>query len=112
VRRKLTGADELLEQLDDFGLAGNFSDRPFVVFGHERRGFFASEFFVFLVEFGVTVGFAARLLQDSYASPRRTRRNHKRRVGKPESALKLTGLDICSARGYGGAKFKSIAAIS
>ena len=43
MRRKRIGADELLEQLDHFRLAGNFSDRPFVIFGHERRGFFASE---------------------------------------------------------------------
>ena len=32
VRRKRTGADELLEKLDDFRLAGNFSDRSFVIF--------------------------------------------------------------------------------
>ena len=36
MRRKGTGADELLEQLDHFKLAGNFSDRPFVIFWHER----------------------------------------------------------------------------
>jgi hypothetical protein len=60
-----------------------------VIFGHERRGLFAAEFFVFFVEFGVTVGFAERLLQDFYPIPRRTRRQDKRRAGKPESALKL-----------------------
>jgi hypothetical protein len=38
VRRKRTGADELREQLDHFRFAGNFSGRPFVIFGHERRG--------------------------------------------------------------------------
>ena len=32
-RRKRTGADDLLEQLDHFRLAGNFSDRSFVIFG-------------------------------------------------------------------------------
>jgi hypothetical protein len=84
VRRKRTGADELLEQLDHFRLAGDFSDRPFVIFGHERRGFFAGEFFVFFVEFGVTVDFAERLLQDFYLIPRRTRRQDKGRAGKPE----------------------------
>jgi hypothetical protein len=31
--RKRTRADELLEQLDHFRLAGNFSDRSFVIFG-------------------------------------------------------------------------------
>jgi len=32
VRRKRTGADEFLEQFDHFRLAGNFSDRPFMIF--------------------------------------------------------------------------------
>ena len=74
MRRKRTGADELLEQLDHFRLAGNFSDRPFMIFGHERRGFFAGEFLVFFVEFGVTVDFAERFLQDFYPILGRTRR--------------------------------------
>jgi len=81
VRRKRTGADELLEQLDHFRLAGNFFDRHFVILGHERRGFFAGEFFGLLVEFGVPVGFAERLLQDLYPIPRRTRRKDKRQNG-------------------------------
>jgi uncharacterized iron-regulated membrane protein len=41
-----------------------------------------------LVEFGVTVGFAERLLQDFYPIPWRTRRQDKRRAAKPERALK------------------------
>lgn len=36
VRQKRAGADELLEQLDHFRLAGNFSDRPFVIFVYGR----------------------------------------------------------------------------
>ena len=36
MRRERTGADELLEQLDHFRVTGNFSDRLFVIFGHER----------------------------------------------------------------------------
>jgi hypothetical protein len=45
VRLKRTGADELLEQLDHFRLAGNLSDRLFVIFGRERVGFLAGELF-------------------------------------------------------------------
>jgi hypothetical protein len=49
---------------------------------------------VFLVEFGVTVGFAERFLQDFYPIPRRTRKPDKGRAGKPESALKLHELAL------------------
>jgi hypothetical protein len=44
MRRKRTGADELLEQFDHYRLAGNFSERRFVIFGHERRRFLAVSF--------------------------------------------------------------------
>jgi hypothetical protein len=57
VPRTRTGAGKLLEKLDHFRLAGNFSDHPFVILGHERRGFFAREFFVFLVKLGIAVLF-------------------------------------------------------
>ena len=44
MRRKRTGA-ELLEQFDRLRPGENFSARFFVIFGHERRGFFAGECF-------------------------------------------------------------------
>jgi len=60
--RKRAGTDELLEQLDHFRLVENISDRFFVIFRHQRCRLFAGEVFVFLVKFGVTVGFAERFL--------------------------------------------------
>ena len=36
VRRKRTGADELLDQIDHFRLAGDLSDRLFVIFVYCR----------------------------------------------------------------------------
>jgi hypothetical protein len=49
---------------------------------------------VFPVELGVTVGFAERLFQDFSPIPRRSRRQDKRRAGKPESALQLNELAL------------------
>jgi hypothetical protein len=71
-----------------------------VSFGHERCGFFACEFFVCFVEFGVTVDFAERLLQDFYVIPRRTRRQDKGRAGMSESTLKLHELALSHRAGH------------
>lgn len=78
MKRQRPRADELLEKLDHVGLAGNFSDRFLVIFGHERRGVFAGEFFVFLVKLRVAVGFTERLFEDFDPILGRTRRQGRK----------------------------------